>query len=822
LTVDTLAMGGHSLTAAYSGDVAFLPNTSASISQTIIKAQTAVTAAPAANPSQYGPIEFVFSVTPVAPGAGQTTGFVVVSEGDHSYPTAELDETGSATLQLQLPAGTHNLTVTYTGDTHFLPSSTTLTWEVLKANTQLGLTASRDTADTSTPVTLKAWLTNESGNRQVLDATGAVEFLDGTASLGTATFSSGGYASITRTLAEGSHDLTARYPGDSNYNASEAKAVPIFITPAGAPPSGGVDGEGIPADYPVGGVLYRTIASAGPLKYITVTAQLGCSVTHVDDQYAAFFDGVGGCATIAVVDGVPYGPAFLPGNSGVAPYTMVSQSSVRGKGTASQPFLITTTVDAGGKVRVTQTDSYVVGDPFYNTGVSVTNLTTNPTLVSLRRLGDCYVSDNDKGFGYADSEAGAVGCRAAEFDSSGAVPAVRTLVWRPTTTGDSYEETDTSATVGQFFASGGLADSCRCNDYVDNGAGVAWQVSLAGRASGSIGSVVGFEDQPLPVAPPTPVAGLRYVVLGDSVSYGHGLANPTKDPKDGLPANQGPSTAAWPSYVGHMAGLRPLKYRPTSCDLGGHSTVVYDQLAYSGAPADASKYTGKDTNCVYAKGVQVPVHKAVSPEETLAADFRNDPPALVSIQAGANDINFPKCLGSVLGEPTIFGTEQCAKRDGQGTLQLSSRVAEELASLRTALAHIIDLIHGAAPSAQIIVVNYYQIMPKADADLTGTSVICQDLRKAAKNSKFRRDAREIGEFLQSKLNAVINDVASSYTDVELVNIVNLFSGHEMCTIGSWLLDGAWNAAHPTADGQREIGHYVVAQCGLLPKKCIGR
>jgi hypothetical protein len=118
--------------------------------------------------------------------------------------------------------------------------------------------------------------------------------------------------------------------------------------------------------------------------------------------------------------------------------------------------------------------------------------------------------------------------------------------------------------------------------------------------------------------------------------------------------------------------------------------------------------------------------------------------------------------------------------------------------------------------------NYCQVIPKADADLSGPSVVCQDLRKAAKNSKFRHDARDIGDFLQSKLNGVISDAASRYSDVELVDISNLFAGHELCTTDTWLLDAAWDAAHPDAEGQVRIGAAVVADCVALPDRCIGR
>ena len=49
-----------------------------------------------------------------------------------------------------------------------------------------------------------------------------------------------------------------------------------------------------------------------------------------------------------------------------------------------------------------------------------------------------------------------------------------------------------------------------------------------------------------------PPASTRYVALGDSVPYGHGLNNPYTTAQIGLPqsaVSQGPSSQAWPSLV---------------------------------------------------------------------------------------------------------------------------------------------------------------------------------------------------------------------------------------------------------------------------------
>src|ERR1022692_2921428 len=154
---------------------------------------------------------------------------------------------------------------------------------------------------------------------------------------------------------------------------------------------------------------------------------------------------------------------------------------------------------------------------------------------------------------------------------------------------------------------------------------------------------------------------LRYVALGDSVPYGHGLANPDKNTESGLPPDQGPSPFAWPSLVQKaLHGLAPVTLRPTSCTLTGSHGQHYDQLAISGAPTQPNQWTGPDNNCHYPKGVKVPLRKAVVPNEIDAADLAADPPALVTIQAGADTIDFSGCLEALLGFfPSQAGADRC-------------------------------------------------------------------------------------------------------------------------------------------------------------------
>src|ERR1700722_225942 len=66
---------------------------------------------------------------------------------------------------------------------------------------------------------------------------------------------------------------------------------------------------------------------------------------------------------------------------------------------------------------------------------------------------------------------------------------------------------------------------------------------------------------------PSPAQSTRAVALGDSVPYGHGLANPYPTPQLGLPSgdvSQGPSSLAYPSVLATDFGLT-MTVRPTNC-----------------------------------------------------------------------------------------------------------------------------------------------------------------------------------------------------------------------------------------------------------------
>jgi hypothetical protein len=390
------------------------------------------------------------------------------------------------------------------------------------------------------------------------------------------------------------------------------------------------------------------------------------------------------------------------------------------------------------------------------------------------------------------------------------------------------------STLSLFGSYGARLEDMECDDITFQAAGKAaiWSKDAYD------GVLNAFELNPGDCGfggrPPGPLTS-RYLVLGDSIPYGHGLANPTLDTHDGLPPNQGPSKKAYPELLvdgvpavngwsaqAGLPGLSALRYRPTSCDLIGSDGGHYDQLAISGAPAIVNQWTGSDGNCAYPAGTSVPPHKAVFPDETSAANLSADPPALVTLQAGADDIRFGACLAAVLGVPSQFGASNCTVKSKSGSYQVTTRVQTELESLSTGLTATINSIHRYAPNAKILLIDYYQIVPAADTPLTDTAVICEKLRQSPVGGNYRKSVRQQADAIQKELNGAIESVAAKFGDVQLIKLDNLFSGHEMCTSHRWLFDGKWNAAHPTATGQQVIASAILSVCSTLPRQCVGR
>jgi hypothetical protein len=133
-TLPTLAVGPHSISAAFSGDTSFIAKISAPFAQTINKASSTTALAASPNPSVTGqPVTFTASVSAVAPGSGTPAGTVTFKDGAVSLGTASLIS-GQASLTIaSLSSATHSITAGYNGDGNFFASTSATLSETINS-----------------------------------------------------------------------------------------------------------------------------------------------------------------------------------------------------------------------------------------------------------------------------------------------------------------------------------------------------------------------------------------------------------------------------------------------------------------------------------------------------------------------------------------------------------------------------------------------------------------------------------------------------------------------------------------------------------------
>jgi hypothetical protein len=219
VTVSTLSVASHSLTAAYGGDASFNASTSPALAQQVGKAssQTSVTLSP--NPSVFGqPVLLTAIVGALAPGAGTPTGSVTFYDGATALGTATLSNGSASLTTAALGGGSHAITAVYAGvDANFTGSSSAPAGEIVgPAASATGVASSLNPSGFGQSVTFTATVSSAAG----VPTGGTVSFLDGATALGTATLSSGTASFSTTTLAVGPHSITAAFGGNASFAPS--------------------------------------------------------------------------------------------------------------------------------------------------------------------------------------------------------------------------------------------------------------------------------------------------------------------------------------------------------------------------------------------------------------------------------------------------------------------------------------------------------------------------------------------------------------------------------------------------------------------------
>ncbi len=123
-----------------------------------------------------------------------------------------------------LPAKKLTIKAVYAGDSTFKTSSGTVTQVVDKNPTATTLVSSANPADYKQAVTYTATVTSNGP----ITPTGKVDFVG----IGTVVLNGAGVATLTKALANGTHDITAKYEGDSNSAPSDSVVLAEVVEPA--------------------------------------------------------------------------------------------------------------------------------------------------------------------------------------------------------------------------------------------------------------------------------------------------------------------------------------------------------------------------------------------------------------------------------------------------------------------------------------------------------------------------------------------------------------------------------------------------------------
>ena len=234
LTVASLPVGVSDVTAVYADNPNFQPSSSNTLSQQVVRSQTATLLASRLAASRYGdPAVLTATVAAVAPGAGTPGGVVLFSSSAGLLGAAPLDGSGLAVLTTtQLPAGSPTVIGFYAGDTHFQNSfSSGLLFTVAQARPSLTLEAAPAAFGQQTVLTATVSTTATGVSRPA----GTVTFTTASRLLGTAAVAADGAAVLTTTaLPLGESAVAATYGGDNNYLASTPVTATLTLLPGSA------------------------------------------------------------------------------------------------------------------------------------------------------------------------------------------------------------------------------------------------------------------------------------------------------------------------------------------------------------------------------------------------------------------------------------------------------------------------------------------------------------------------------------------------------------------------------------------------------------
>ena len=229
-SLSTLALGAHSITAAYSGDANDATSLSSALNQQVLQAG-AVALASNANPSIAG-ASVSFTATISSPQAAAVTGSVIFKDGSTVLGTVSVGSAGSAVFSTAaLAVGQHSIVAAYSGDSLNQAANSNLLLQTVQTDgTTVTLISNANPSLASAPLTLTSTVVGTGGS-----VTGTVTFQDGMTILGASNLNASGMATlIVSGLMPGSHSIIAVYSGDANNLPSTSQVLAQNVVQATA------------------------------------------------------------------------------------------------------------------------------------------------------------------------------------------------------------------------------------------------------------------------------------------------------------------------------------------------------------------------------------------------------------------------------------------------------------------------------------------------------------------------------------------------------------------------------------------------------------
>ena len=215
-----VALGVHTVTATYGGDVFFDAN-SAVVTQTVIdRYVTTASVSSSLNPSKYNQVvTFTASLTTTTQGVGAPTGSVTFTIDDATVAVTALNNGVARIVTNTLLVGTHSVSVTYDGTPLFYGSQGALSGGqvVNKADSSMNVASSQSEIVTGQPVTITAVVSPVGLS---ITPTGNLTFTIDDALPVVIALDNGVARYVTQEVALGTHFITATYDGDAFFAAS--------------------------------------------------------------------------------------------------------------------------------------------------------------------------------------------------------------------------------------------------------------------------------------------------------------------------------------------------------------------------------------------------------------------------------------------------------------------------------------------------------------------------------------------------------------------------------------------------------------------------